>query len=70
MSDTKEFLQGLMGDRHINILATFIDDFGLPRDLTGKSVLDVGVWCGGTSLLLAAMGAIRKEVCESQTGGC
>lgn len=50
-------LDGLMGDRHINILATFIDDFGLPKDLTGKSVLDVGVWCGGTSLLLAAMGA-------------
>lgn len=50
-------IDGLMGDRHINILASFIDDFGLPRDLTGKSVLDVGVWCGGTSLLLAAMGA-------------
>lgn len=50
-------IDGAMGDRHIEILATFIDNFGLPRDLTGKKVLDVGVWCGGTSLLLAAMGA-------------
>lgn len=50
-------LDGVLGDRHIDILATFIDDFGLPKDLSGKQVLDVGVWCGGTSLLLAAMGA-------------
>ena len=48
-------IDGTMGDRHIDVLAAFIDDFGLPRDLTNKSVLDVGVWCGGTTLLLMAM---------------
>ncbi len=51
-------LPGRMGDRHIWLLATFIDRFGaLPRSLEGKRVLDVGCWTGGTSLLLAAMGA-------------
>jgi len=50
-------LKGNMGDRHINIIASFIDDFGLPFDLHGKFVLDIGVWTGGTSLLLSAMGA-------------
>lgn len=50
-------LEGVLGDRHIDLLASFIDDFGLPRDLTGKRVLDIGVWCGGTTMLLAEMGA-------------
>ena len=51
-------LAGRMGSRHINLLATFIDDFGaLPRDLTGKRVFDIGCWTGGTSLLMSAMGA-------------
>lgn len=50
-------LDGKMGDRHIDIISTFIDTFGLPRDLSGKAVLDVGVWTGGTTLLLAGMGA-------------
>jgi 2-polyprenyl-3-methyl-5-hydroxy-6-metoxy-1,4-benzoquinol methylase len=49
--------EGRMGDRHIEVLAHFIAEFGLPVDLTGKRVLDIGVWTGGTSLLLAAMGA-------------
>jgi len=48
---------GRMGNRHIDILAHFVVEFGLPLDLTGKRVLDIGVWTGGTSLLLAAMGA-------------
>jgi SAM-dependent methyltransferase len=49
---------GRMGDRHITLLATFIDELDvLPRDLTGKRVLDIGCWTGGTSLLLSAMGA-------------
>jgi 2-polyprenyl-3-methyl-5-hydroxy-6-metoxy-1,4-benzoquinol methylase len=48
---------GRMGNRHISILAEFIDRFGLPQDLAGKRVLDVGVWTGGTCLLLAALGA-------------
>jgi 2-polyprenyl-3-methyl-5-hydroxy-6-metoxy-1,4-benzoquinol methylase len=51
-------LRGQMEDRHLWLLSTFMERFGaLPRDLTGKSVLDIGCWTGGTSLLLAAMGA-------------
>ncbi len=51
-------LAGQMGERHIWLLSTFMDDFrALPRDLVGKKVLDIGCWTGGTSLLLAAMGA-------------
>lgn len=48
---------GRMGDRHISIISRFVTDFGLPLDLAGKRILDIGVWTGGTSLLLAAMGA-------------
>jgi 2-polyprenyl-3-methyl-5-hydroxy-6-metoxy-1,4-benzoquinol methylase len=50
-------LEGQAKDRHIELLTKFIDDFGLPRDLSGKRVMDVGVWSGGTTLLLFAMGA-------------
>ncbi|MHC4759651.1 MAG: class I SAM-dependent methyltransferase, partial [Planctomycetota bacterium] len=50
-------VEGEMADRHIDILADFMDKFGLPFDLTGKKVLDVGVWTGGTALLFAALGA-------------
>lgn len=51
-------LQGVMGNRHLYILAMFMDRFGhLGKDLRGKRVLDIGCWTGGTSLLLAAMGA-------------
>ncbi len=51
-------LKGKMGNRHINLLATFMDQFGvLPRDLTGKRILDIGCWTGGTSLILSALGA-------------
>jgi SAM-dependent methyltransferase len=49
--------EGRMGNRHIEVLAHFIAELGLPADLSGKRVLDIGVWTGGTSLLLAAMGA-------------
>jgi len=56
--DFGEFsLKGAMGDRHIDILSGFMDNFGLESDLSGKKVLDIGVWTGGTSLLLAALGA-------------
>ncbi len=49
--------QGLMGDRHLDIISKFVSSYQLPVDLSGKNVLDIGVWTGGTSLLLAAMGA-------------
>lgn len=51
-------VEGRMGDRHLNLLSVFMDQFkALPKDLTGKRVLDIGCWTGGTSLLLSAMGA-------------
>jgi 2-polyprenyl-3-methyl-5-hydroxy-6-metoxy-1,4-benzoquinol methylase len=57
--DFGEFsLSGRMADRHISLLATFIDRLdAVPRSLDGMRVLDVGCWTGGTSLLLCAMGA-------------
>ena len=51
------FLEGEMGNRHINLLATFIDRFDLPKSLSGMKVLDIGCWVGGISLLLSKMGA-------------
>jgi len=51
-------LQGRMAERHIDLLAAFIDQFkALPLDLSGCKILDIGCWTGGTSLLLCAMGA-------------
>jgi 2-polyprenyl-3-methyl-5-hydroxy-6-metoxy-1,4-benzoquinol methylase len=51
-------LPGAMRDRHIEVLATFMEECGVPeRSLQGKRVLDIGCWTGGMSLLLAAMGA-------------
>ena len=57
--DFGEFhLRGAMGDRHISLLATFIDRFNIiSHSLNGLKVLDIGCWTGGTSLLLCAMGA-------------
>ncbi|MFZ5802065.1 MAG: class I SAM-dependent methyltransferase [Candidatus Omnitrophota bacterium] len=51
-------LQGRMGDRHLAILAKFMDRFhALPQSLEGMKILDIGCWTGGTSMLLCAMGA-------------
>jgi 2-polyprenyl-3-methyl-5-hydroxy-6-metoxy-1,4-benzoquinol methylase len=44
--------------RPMELIANFMDEFDVPsRDLKGKRVLDIGCYAGGTSLLLAAMGA-------------
>lgn len=52
------FLEGRMGNRHINLLATFADKFeALPKSLSGMKFLDIGCWTGGTSILLCKMGA-------------
>jgi SAM-dependent methyltransferase len=51
-------MHGVMGNRHIDILAAFMSEYGaLERNLKGKEILDVGCWTGGASLLLTAMGA-------------
>ena len=51
-------ISGKMGERHINIIAAFLTDYGLAMtDFAGKHILDIGCWTGGTSLLLAALGA-------------
>ncbi len=50
-------LPGRMANRHLLLIATFIDHFGLEPVLEGKRILDIGCWTGGTSMLLHAMGA-------------
>lgn len=51
-------MQGQMGNRHIVILSAFVTQYNVMGfDLSGKKVLDIGCWTGGTSLLLAALGA-------------
>ena len=49
-------LEGRMGDRHINLMLRFLSIFPVSlSDLSNKSILDVGRWTGGTTLLLAAL---------------
>ena len=51
-------LAGQMGTRHIWLLSRFFDHFGLSLDqIKGQSVLDVGCWTGGVSLILERLGA-------------
>lgn len=49
---------GRMGARHLEVMAHFLTVFALTPDVfRGAAVLDVGCWTGGTTLLLAALGA-------------
>jgi SAM-dependent methyltransferase len=51
-------VSGEMGERHLELMANFISLFGLsPAHFRDRDVLDVGCWTGGTTLLLAALGA-------------
>lgn len=49
-------VKGMMGDRHISLLADFITLFPVSLDdIKGKDVFDIGCWTGGTTLLLATL---------------
>lgn len=51
-------LDGRMGIRHINLMAQFIEGFGLGLDsFEGRRCIDVGCWTGGTTMMLKMMGA-------------
>jgi SAM-dependent methyltransferase len=56
--DFGEFdIKGIMGSRHIDIIDKLVGSTFLGIKLTGKHILDIGCWTGGTSMLLSAMGA-------------
>lgn len=51
-------VKGMLGNNHIELISAFSDHLRvMPRALKHRRILDVGCWTGGTSLLLAAMGA-------------
>lgn len=51
-------IEGRMGERHIDLMAHFLTLFPLEApSFQDAAVLDVGCWTGGTTLLLAALGA-------------
>ena len=56
-------MQGAMQGRHVGVLAKFVD-MGLNIDLSAKSVVEIGPWTGGMSLVLAAMGATVLSIEE------
>ncbi len=58
-------LEGRMGNHHVAVIAAFTDVLrALPPRLEGRQILDVGCWTGGTSLLLAALGATVTAIEE------
>lgn len=49
---------GRMKDRHLQVTADFVANFPIDlEDFRDQDVLDIGCWTGGTTLLLAALGA-------------
>lgn len=51
-------LAGRMGDHHIRLVRDFCNFFPISLEtFQDRDVLDVGCWTGGTSLMLAALGA-------------
>ena len=47
------------GAKSLDIMRREIDQLGLPADLTGRSVLDIGAWDGGFSFEMERRGADR-----------
>ncbi|OLF71738.1 hypothetical protein AWH62_11400 [Maricaulis sp. W15] len=55
-----QFVKGRMGDRHVRLISEFTEGFELPDDFfKGRSVLDIGCWTGGTTLMLKLLGATQ-----------
>ncbi|GEO81521.1 class I SAM-dependent methyltransferase [Pararhodospirillum oryzae] len=51
-------VSGRMGRRHLTLMRNFMHAFPVDdATFAGRDVLDVGCWTGGTTLLLAALGA-------------
>jgi len=57
---------GMMHDRHIGLLAHFLNIKAIERDLSDKKIMDIGTWTGGPTLLYEAMGAEVYAVEEVQ----
>lgn len=56
---------GRMRNRHVLLLAEFMEGFGLTEaSFANRSVLDIGCWTGGTSLMLRSIGAGRIHANE------
>lgn len=50
-------LDGRLGRRHITLLKNFIHAFPVSeQSFQDADILDVGCWCGGTTLMLSALG--------------
>lgn len=56
---------GRMRSRHVLLLAELMEGFSLSRSsFASRSVLDIGCWTGGTSLMLRSAGAGRIHAIE------